>query len=276
MSTPACPEWATEISSWAASLRAGGREESSIRTRTDHVRWLAAWAGERGPWELTLEDLVEWMGSKTWASETRRNVRSSLRGFYTWGVKMRRITENPATDLPPVKAGQPLPRPTPDMVLREALAAATPRERLMIELAGQCGLRRAEVAQIHTRDVLQDLGGWSLLVHGKGRKERLVPLRPAIAARIVALGPGYIFPGDDGRHLSPRWVGKLIAKRLPGEWTMHSLRHRFATLAYAVDRDVFVVQDLLGHASPATTRRYVRLPDDAKRRLINAIADNAA
>ncbi|MDQ2740537.1 MAG: site-specific integrase, partial [Actinomycetota bacterium] len=58
----------------------------------------------------------------------------------------------------------------------------------------------------------------------------------------------------------------------PDQWTMHSLRHRFASRAYAVDRDVLTVQDLLGHASPATTQRYVQLPDDAKRRLIEAVA----
>jgi integrase len=268
------PEWAREIASWATALRAAGREESSIRTRTDHLRWLGAWARDRSPWELELDDLLEWTGTRSWARETRRSVRSSLRSFYTWGLTSRRIATNPAADLPSIRPGQPTPKPTPDIAYRQALAAATPRERLMLRLAAECGLRRAEVAQIHSNDVVEDLGGYSLLVHGKGRKERLVPLPTSVAVLLRAEPAGYLFPGDDAGHLSPRWVGKIIARRLPGDWTMHSLRHRFATLAYAVDRDTFTVQDLLGHASPATTRRYVRLPDDAKRRLVVAVSEH--
>jgi integrase len=268
------PTWATEITSWSTALRAAGREEGTIVTRTTHLRWIAIACAERSPWELTLDDLLEWMGSHTaWERETRRSVRSSLRSFYTWGVTSGRVATNPATDLPTIRPGQPAPKPTPDMIYRRAIQTATPRERIMLRLAAECGLRRAEVAQVHSRDLVQDLGGYSLLVHGKGSKERLVPLRPTLGALILELGPGYIFPSPHGGHLSPRWVGKLVARLLGDEWTMHSLRHRFASLAYAVDRDTFTVQDLLGHASPATTRRYVRMPDDAKRRIVMALAD---
>ena len=150
--------------------------------------------------------------------------------------------------------------------------AAGTRERLMLRLAAECGLRRAEVAQVHSRDVVEDLGGWSLVVHGKGSRERVVPLPVSVGVELRALGRGYAFPGDDHGHLSPRWVGTLISRLLPEGYTMHSLRHRFATRAYAVDRDVFTVQELLGHASPATTRVYVQLPNDSKRRLVDAIA----
>lgn len=51
---------------------------------------------------------------------------------------------------------------------------------------------------------------------------------------------------------------------------MHALRHRFATRVYNVDRDVFAVQILLGHSSPATTQRYVQINDTALRRLVTA------
>ena len=83
---------------------------------------------------------------------------------------------------------------------------------------------------------------------------------------------GYAFPGADDGHLSPRWVGKIVAELLPGTATMHQLRHRFATRAYAVDRDVLTVQQLLGHASPATTQRYVVVPPEAGRRTVLAAA----
>ena len=55
-------------------------------------------------------------------------------------------------------------------------------------------------------------------------------------------------------------------------YTMHAARHRFATQAYGIDHDLFTVQDLLGHASPATTRAYVLTDDRARRRLVDAVA----
>jgi integrase len=181
------------------------------------------------------------------------------------------MKRNPAKSIPVVKAGEARPRPAPDRVYAEARIAATPREMLMLRLAAEMGLRRAEVAQVHSRDLMEDLVGYSLLVHGKGGKERLVPVPPALASDIANAG-GYVFPGDDHGHLSPAYVGKLIARIMPDAWTMHTLRHRFATMAYGVDRDVFAVQELLGHASPATTRRYVKIQNDALRRTVLAVA----
>ena len=79
-------------------LRAGGRSAGTIGLRRAHMRMLQEWARPRGPWELTTEDLLEWTASKDWSSETRRSVRSSLRGFYTWGLTTRgsgRTTRRP-------------------------------------------------------------------------------------------------------------------------------------------------------------------------------------
>jgi integrase/recombinase XerC len=66
-----------------------------------------------------------------------------------------------------------------------------------------------------------------------------------------------VFPGDDEGHLSPRWLGKKANRLLPDHWTIHSLRHRFANRAIEATGDLSIVQDLLEHASPATTRVYV-------------------
>lgn len=265
-------EWAAHLAAWTLALRAAGRPETTIRTRHEHVRLLSVWAGERGPWSLTTDDLVTWMGGRTWARETRRGVRSSLRGFYSWAVLTGRTTTSPADGIAPIPPSQPNPHPTPDHAYRVALMAADERETLMLRLAAECGMRRAEVAVVHSRDLVEDLGGWSLIVHGKGSRDRMMPLPPAIAALLRAAGPGYMFPGDDGGHLSPRWVGKLITRLLPDGYTMHSLRHRFATRAYGVGQDLLAVQRLLGHASPVTTRVYVQIPDDSLRQLVLAVA----
>lgn len=83
---------------------------------------------------------------------------------------------------------------------------------------------------------------------------------------------GWVFPGQVGGHLSPAWVGKLVGRRLPAGLGTHTLRHRFASAAYAGTRDLAAVQDLLGHAKPETTRLYVQLPRDAMRQALAAAA----
>lgn len=178
---------------------------------------------------------------------------------------------NAGAELPKVRPALPRPKPAPDTVYQRALLAAEPREMLMLRLAAGHGLRRAEVAQGHRNDLFEDLGGWSLIVHGKGRKERTVPLGESLARDLRALPYGYFFPGQRDGHLSPEYVGKRIAGLMPAHWTMHTLRHKFATTAYAVEKDLFVVQDLLGHASPATTRAYVVIPRENLRKTVDAV-----
>lgn len=265
-------EWASHIDAWCLSLRTAGRPETTIGLRRYHLTRLAGVFGG-SPWDVTCDDLTAWLGGQRWRPETRRSWRASLRGFYGWAVETGRASRNPVAALQPVKPSQPRPHPTPEDMWREALAKADPRALLMIRLAGLCGLRRGEVAQVHARDLERDLTGWSLLVHGKGARERLVPLPDALAAELrLACGAGYAFPGAINGHLSPARVGRIVSRLLPDGWSMHSLRHRFGTRAYAVDHDLLVVQALLGHASPVTTRVYVEIPNAALRRTVLAAA----
>lgn len=262
--------WHFAIDRFLDYLRAAGASPNSIATRRAHLILAARILGGR-PWEVTGEALLVWFAAHEWANETRRSVRSTLRAFYRWAAEGGWVAANPALSLPVVKPTPPSPRPVPDRIYTDALDRARPRERLMLRLAAELGLRRAEVAVIHSRDLREDLDGWSLVVHGKGGKDRTLPLPTSIAVVLLSLPEGYAFPGNDDGHLSPRRVGILVSNLLPEGWTMHKLRHRFATRAYAVDRDVFTVQDLLGHASPATTRAYVALPRDSLRRTIEAV-----
>jgi integrase len=221
------------------------------------------------PWHLTGEQLRDYAAARSWMPETRRSRRTTFRSFWRWAISTGLTSQNVAEHLPVVSASAPDPRPVPDDVYRLALATATPRERIMLRLAGDCGLRRGEVSRIHSRDLVQDLVGWSLTVHGKGGRTRLVPLTDRLAHELRDLEPGWAFPGQDHGHLSPRWVGRIIATLLTDGWTMHKLRHRAATRVYQASAgDTFVVQDFLGHASPATTRRYVRVPSAAIRRAV--------
>ena len=260
------PSWASAIDEWLTSLRAIGQPDTTLRTRRQQISQLATSEHAPDPWTVTNKSLLAYLGGQRWAAETRHAHRSALRGFYAWAKQSGYVERDPALELPRVRRTPPRARPLPENHAAAALAAADERQALMVRLAGEHGLRRGEIAVVHTRDVSADLLGYSLLVHGKGGRTRMVPLDDDVAA-VILDAQGYAFPGRIDGHLSPAWVGKLVERILPAGWTTHTLRHRFATTAYAVDHDVFAVQELLGHASPATTLRYVQLPDDAKRRL---------
>lgn len=265
------PVWRVAIDDYLNSQRAAGAPSTTLATRRAHLEH-AARRLLGSPWTITPDELVDWCGRQAWERETRRGRRSTFRSFWGWAVASERTSCNPALALPTIPPGEPRSRPTPDRVYKEGLVAARARDRLILRLAAELGLRRAEVAQVHTDDLIEDLLGWSLLVHGKGGRERVVPLPDGLARTLRDLPEGFVFPGDDHGHLSPRWVGKIASSLLPDHWTMHTLRHRFATLAYDVDKDVFVVQELLGHASPATTRRYVKTRRENLRRTVAAVA----
>lgn len=263
--------WQDSIMGFLTHLCAGGSPETTIYTRRQHLEH-AAKRLPAPPFAVTASELTEYFAAQDWKPETRRGRRATFRGFYTWAIAQGYTHTNLAETLPSSKPAPPKPKPAPDSVLAEALLKASPRERLMIRLAGELGLRRAEVAILHTSDIIETPHGLSLVVHGKGAKDRVLPLPDGLAAILRAYPPGYVFPGDDNGHLSPRYVGKLIARLMPDGWTMHTLRHRFATRAYALDKDLLTVQALLGHASPTTTRLYVQLPDDSLRSTVQRLA----
>jgi integrase/recombinase XerD len=142
---------------------------------------------------------------------------------------------------------------------------------LAVRIEAETGLRRAEIARIRRCDVEGDPGAFWLRVLGKGGHERTVPITDDLAAALIA-GPGsYVFPSLDrwgnslAPHISADALGVLIAEALPDKWTVHTLRHRFATKAYAATKDIRAVQELLGHASPTTTAIYAQVANESLR-----------
>lgn len=82
----------------------------------------------------------------------------------------------------------------PDDDYSAALAAAAPREALMLRLSAELGLRCGEVCQVHSSDILGKTGEWLIIVHGKGDKERTLPLDDSLAASLQALPSGFRVP----------------------------------------------------------------------------------
>lgn len=261
--------WREPLSAYFDYLEAMGYSPATITSRRSHMRRFATMAGQ-SPEAVTTKDLVKALGRCT-SRAYKKSVKNSFSSFFKWYCHIEQgRADNPAEMLPSVRKPQPKPMPCPDTAIREAMGKATAAERLMILLAAECGLRRAEIAQVHSRDVVNDSSGHrSLIVHGKGNKQRIVPLPDDLAAAI-ATAHGYVFKGRFGGHVEVSYIGKHISRLLPDGYTAHKLRHRFATTAYAESHDMLGVSKALGHASTETTMAYTALPDSRLRELVDA------
>lgn len=271
-------DWESAIGDWLEWLAIGGKSKETIRVRRAAVRAAARRLHDTaGPAEVTTDALVASMARRRWSNDHRRAVRTGLVAFFDFCVSRDLCAGNPAAALPQVPESKPHPRPVTDDIYEQLLAAAGPRERLMARLAGEAGLRRAEVAKVHRSDLIEDLDGWSLIVHGKGGKQRIVPITDGLAQAIRSYSSGYspkgyLFPGKDEGHISPNCTGKLLSALMPPGWSMHKLRHRYASRGYAGTRNIRAVQEALGHASVATTQRYTAVSSSE----IRAVSESAA
>lgn len=263
--------WEESIDHWLAWLGAAARSANTLKLRRSQLRRLAK-AMPCGPWEVTNELLVGWIASTSWDSSTRRSHRAAVKSFYGWASATGRTGLNPSGILPPVKSKQGRPRPASESAIDAALRVADDRDALMIRCGRDAGLRACEIATLHSSNIFQDLDGWSVTVTGKGSKLRDVPLSPRLALQLRALPAGWAFPGRLDGHLSAAYVSKRLSWALGAGVTGHQLRHRFASAAYAGERDLRAVQELLGHSSPQTTAIYTAVPDGALRRAMLAAA----
>lgn len=231
----------------------------SVKNRLYYAQRLDAWAKDTSPWDLDANQLVEFVLSCGKSPSTRKNVADALRSLYRWGLQSRRITGNPTLDLPRITVPRAVPKPTTSAVLQAALAKCRRRADVaMILLATLAGLRRAEIAQLHTHDIRDG----ALRVIGKGGHERMVPLHPDLADILDGFETGFLFPSDKNPtgHMLPSSIGQRLGDILGPGWSGHSLRHRFATTAFEGTLDILAVQQLLGHQNVNTTMGYTMVP----------------
>lgn len=237
------------------------RLDGTIALRMRHMRALASTV-ELAAAEITDLEAVR-ARRRHLADETRKSELASWRVFYSWMHKRGLRHDDPTLDLDSVRVRVRIPRIAPDDAVARAIETASPRDRAMILLARYGCLRLTELTTLHTRDRT----GERMRILGKGDKERIVyanePLRFALHALERDQGPGYYFPGLTAPHMHPMSVNKIIT-RVTG-WNPHSLRHAGATAAYNSTRNLRAVQEMLGHASLATTQRYLHLDDDERR-----------
>jgi integrase len=265
-------QWSEHIEGWLSWLKASGRPPLTIALRKTQIRRLAHHFPDVDPWELKADDLAGFMGVHGWKPETLKSYRACMRQFWIWAVTSGRTETNPAMLLPSVRVPPGRPRPAPEAIVNAGRQLLDERLALMVALGAECGLRCTEIAKLHTNNVIPDGDGWALEIQGKGGVVRTIPLTERLAGYLRHREAGYYFPNKTGGHLSAPYVSTLLSRNLDGDWTGHTLRHRFATVAYRAEKDLRAVQDLLGHANPQTTARYCAVPDGAKRAAVMAAA----
>ena len=257
------------VRQWLTWYSAGDVSPGTTRLRRTYIdNLITALPGDL--LDAGTANLAAWIDHPRWGTEARRSARSTARSFYGWAHREDLIDKDPTTNLRSIRPATRIPRPIPEHALTVALARASAEQRTMLLLGAYAGLRRSEIAAVHT-DNVTDLG---LMIRGKGRTVRRVPIHGLLAPHLAAATPGWLFPSprNDGAHVHPTYVRDRLAEVLPAPWTPHSLRHRAATQWYRSCKDITIVQRLLGHAKVETTMLYVLVDDDRLEDAVRGIA----
>jgi integrase/recombinase XerC len=233
--------------------------------------------------KLKQSDFRAWLAAQSGAGMAKTSTARSLaalRSFYRF-LARRKLANNTAISLLRTpKLPKSLPKALSvdeaDDVVREIESQSDEkwigkRDLAVVLLLYGAGLRIAEALSLTASDLKRVAGGANALtVTGKRKKQRVVPMLPAIGAAVseylaccpYALAPNEPgFLGARGKTLDPAIVQKAIRRLrgllgLPETATPHALRHSFATHLLGAGGDLRSIQELLGHASLSTTQRY--------------------
>jgi integrase/recombinase XerD len=233
---------------------------------------LDAHFGHRPLHRLTARALHAWLSAVEHLSpNSRAAYMSSVRMFTRWLVEQGHLAVDPCASLPPLRRRQPVPRAqSPDAVARLLATCTDNRDRAIAWLMVGLGLRRCEVSRARWEDYDHDAR--TLLVHGKGGKERLLPVPDTVMLAMERLREGHRFGPitrsyNTGAALSPQSIGRIISELFAvaglkhGPWdgvSGHALRHTAASDVFEACHDLRVVQAMLGHSQLSSTAIYLR------------------
>ena len=249
------------------------------------LRDFQEWLGSRAAATLSVRDLGDYFAALAKKGLARASIArqaATLRTFYSFLQLEGVVTESPAELLTAAKRDDAMPGTLSPAQVDRLLAgpeAKTPvgiRDRALLELLYATGCRASEVSAMRLSDV--HLAESFCTCRGKGDKERVVPLgRRAIAALAAWIEgprkafatragsqPAWVILSSRGNRLSRMRIWEVVREHaagagIPPDIGPHTLRHSFATHLVAGGVDLRHVQEMLGHASIATTQRYTHV-----------------
>jgi integrase/recombinase XerC len=247
------------------------------------LAYLDARGGFAGPEDIDVYALRGWLGelARTHAPSSVARKVAAVRTWMRWLRKRGQLAKSVAEEIASPRVRRQLPTflgvdAAKEVVESPGDSPLGQRDRAILETLYGSGLRVSEVVSIDLADV--DLAEASARVHGKGRKERVVPLggkclaalrgylavRAEIATRGRALDPRPLFVTADGKRMCRQAVYKLVRRYGAlgagrSDLHPHALRHTCATHMLDGGADLRAIQELLGHASLATTQKYTHV-----------------
>ena len=232
---------------------------------------------------LALRDFRSWLSflktiNPNLSAKSLARARASIKSFYFYCILIKKIKSSEIYNLANPKLPKNLPRAVSenqiikviDILKCEKNKFLQLRNTALIYLLWGCGLRVSELLSLNNQQINDNY----IIIFGKGKKERLVPLLPEIKIKITEwiewkrknfnYDNDALFISRLGKRLSPRYVQKLIEKLrqqldLDKNFTPHALRHSFATQLLMNGVDLRTLQMMLGHSSLATTQNYLKV-----------------
>ena len=232
---------------------------------------------------LALRDFRSWLSflktiNPNLSAKSLARARASIKSFYFYCILIKKIKSSEIYNLANPKLPKNLPRAVSenqiikviDILKCEKNKFLQLRNTALIYLLWGCGLRVSELLSLNNQQINDNY----IIIFGKGKKERLVPLLPEIKIKITEwiewkrknfnYDNDALFISRLGKRLSPRYVQKLIEKLrqqldLDKNFTPHALRHSFATQLLMNGVDLRTLQMMLGHSSLSTTQHYLKV-----------------
>ena len=241
--------------------------------RTDLLQ-LCAFLKGKDLTQAAEADLFAFLASRKGKATSAARMVSTLKRFYQYCLREKRVTADPTLKLDPPKRAPRFPKTLSENDVEALLAAPDTatglglRDRAMLETLYATGLRVSELVALKTFEV--NLNAGVVRVMGKGSKERLVPLGEEavewitkyIKSRKTASNTLFITARGGGMTRQAFWqlIGRYGRRAIPGRrLSPHVLRHAFATHLINHGADLRVVQMLLGHADISTTQIYTHV-----------------
>ena len=298
MPLPAAADLATAVETWLSRLAdERRRSENTIAAYRRDIRDLLSFLAEhRGEvpdlaalGALSVRDVRAWLAHRAAEGRAKTSTAralSAVRVFFRYLERDGVAVSSALSLVRAPKTPRGVPRPLSESQAKAVIAhderSGEPpdwvarRDTAVLLLLYGCGLRIGEALGLDRADAPAADGALrSLMITGKGNKQRVVPVLPVVAEAIADylaacphdLGPGDpLFVGVRGKRLQPRLIqhtmaGLRGALGLPASATPHALRHSFATHLLAGGGDLRTIQELLGHASLSTTQRYTEVDE---------------
>ncbi len=272
----------------------------TLKSYRSDLLMLADFLKEHGrdQWSIVRsEDLVAYFASlcaRGYAEHSRLRYLAAIRTFFSWLLEEEIISATPVDALPVGIRPQRLPNTLPERLLNNLIEAVDGvsleevRDRAVLELLYGCGLRREELRALNLDSL--DLKTKHIRIHGKGRKERIIPfgncakialvqylnerknfcgtLTDITKSAVLLSKQAPLFLSKKGRRITQMQISQIVRSRircfLPAgtNVTPHTLRHAFATHLLNHGASLLDIRDLLGHTSITTTQIYTHVSTD--------------